>query len=81
MKRITISLPDELAAAMSREAARRHASISSVAREAIEERLGHAGDGPRRLPFVAIGRSGQRTTGRDIDEVLAAEWPDAHRDR
>jgi predicted transcriptional regulator len=40
MKRTTISLPDDLAAALGREAARRRTSVSQVAREAIEARLG-----------------------------------------
>ena len=40
MKRTTISLPDDVAAALEREASRRRVSISQVAREAIEARLG-----------------------------------------
>jgi predicted transcriptional regulator len=40
MKRTTISLPDDLAAALEREAARRRVPVSQVAREAIESRLG-----------------------------------------
>jgi Arc/MetJ-type ribon-helix-helix transcriptional regulator len=80
MTRITISLPEPLAAAMSREASRRRVSVSHVAREAIEARLGRVDDGRRALPFVALGRSGHRTTARDIDAILAAEW-DVDRDR
>ena len=40
MKRTTISLPDDLAAALEREARRRHLPVSQVAREAIEAKLG-----------------------------------------
>lgn len=80
MTRITISLPEDLAAALAREASRRRTSVSQVAREAIDERLGRSGSGPRRLPFVALGHSGHRTTARDIDAVLAREW-DRDRDR
>jgi predicted transcriptional regulator len=80
MTRITISLPNELASAVSREASRRRTSVSAVAREAIEARLGR-GEGARRdLPFVALGRSGHRTTARDVDAILSAEWGD-DRDR
>jgi len=79
MTRITISLPEELANAVAREASRRRTSVSQVAREALEARLGR-GDTPRVLPFVAIGRSGHHTTARDIDEILAEEWGD-DRDR
>jgi Arc/MetJ-type ribon-helix-helix transcriptional regulator len=74
MKRITISLPDDLAAATEREAVRRRTSVSQVAREAIEARLGRTATGRRELPFVALGRSGYRSTARDLDTILEAEW-------
>ncbi|MPZ23383.1 MAG: ribbon-helix-helix protein, CopG family [Dehalococcoidia bacterium] len=80
MKRTTISLPDDLASAVAREARRRRVSISEVAREAIEARLGHTGVEHRRLPFAALGRSGHRTTARDAEAILEAEWG-ADRDR
>jgi metal-responsive CopG/Arc/MetJ family transcriptional regulator len=73
MKRTTLSLPDDLAAALGREAARRHVSVSQVAREAIEARLGRGSAG-RDIPFAALGRSGQRSTARDMDEILEVEW-------
>ncbi|MDQ7857691.1 MAG: CopG family transcriptional regulator [Armatimonadota bacterium] len=73
MRRITISLPDSLAEALNREARRRRVSVSQIAREAIEERLGRTG-GRRELPFAALGRSGHRSTARDIEEILQAEW-------
>jgi DNA-binding IclR family transcriptional regulator len=74
MKRTTISLPDELAAALEREARRRRVAVSQVAREAIEARLGRAVSDRRRVPFAALGRSGHRTTARDIEDILQAEW-------
>ncbi len=77
MKRTTISLPDDLAAALEREAARRRVPVSQVAREAIEARLGLSDDGPREVSFIGIGRSGYTTTSEDIEELLAAEWADA----
>jgi len=58
MKRITISLPEELATAVERVAQRDRSSVSEVVRQAIEERLGRAGEGPRELPFANLGRSG-----------------------
>jgi predicted transcriptional regulator len=73
MKRTTISLPDELAAALEREARRRRVPASQVAREALEARLGRTA-GQRELSFKAIGRSGRRTTARDVEEILAHEW-------
>jgi predicted transcriptional regulator len=78
MKRTTISLPDDLAAALEREASRRRVPVSQVAREAIEARLGWADEGPREIPFAAIGDSG-RTDGSafiDSDEFKQefADW-------
>ncbi len=82
MKRTTISLPDDLAAAMEREARRRHVSVSEVAREAIAVALGRSNDEPRNLPFFALGASGYTTTAQDMEELLKAEWdPDFDRDR
>ena len=73
MKRTTISLPDELAAAVEREARRRRIPVSQLAREAFEERLGRRA-GRREIPFAALGRSGHRTTARDAEKILAEEW-------
>jgi hypothetical protein len=74
MKRITISLPNDLAAALAREARRRRVPVSGIAREAIEQRLGRKSTERHRLPFIALGRSGYRTTSEDFDEILKAEW-------
>jgi predicted transcriptional regulator len=74
MRRTTISLPDELAEALEREARRRSRPASAIARDALSEYLGIGRPGERReLPFAAIGRSGQNTTGRDMEELLE-EW-------
>ena len=76
MKRTTISLTDELARALDREARRRHSSASEVARTALAEHLGLSGDGPRALPFADLGRSGRHTTARDMEALLEQEWND-----
>lgn len=77
MRRTTISLPDELAAALERAARRRHEPVSAVAREALARYLGFAEDGePRSLSFVAVGRSDGRAAGRDLEELLEREWRD-----
>jgi metal-responsive CopG/Arc/MetJ family transcriptional regulator len=73
MKRTTISLPEDLAAALEREARRRGIPVSQVAREALEARLGRS-TGRRKLPFAALGRSGHHSTARDMDEIFRAEW-------
>ena len=75
MKRTTISLPDDVADALEREARRRALPASAIARAALASYLGMAAAGERRqLPFAAVGRSGRRTTARDMEELLAAEW-------
>jgi Arc/MetJ-type ribon-helix-helix transcriptional regulator len=79
MKRTTISLPDDLAAALEREARRRRLPVSHVVREGLEAHLGRGGE-RRRIPFAAVGRSGTQDTARNVDAVLEAEW-DRDRDR
>jgi metal-responsive CopG/Arc/MetJ family transcriptional regulator len=75
MKRTTISLPDDLAAAIEREARREGVSVSEVVRKAVEAKLGRTNlEGKRHLPFASLGRSGFKTTARDIDKILADEW-------
>jgi site-specific recombinase XerC len=82
MKRTTISLPEALAAALSREARRRRVPVSQIAREAIEARLGLNAGTKRKVPFAALGRSGHRHTARDFDKILEADWAKAiDRDR
>jgi hypothetical protein len=76
MRRITISLPDDLAAALEREAHRRRKPVSHIAREAIGAQLGRPPSGRRKLPFASLGRSGHHSTARDLEEILAAEWAD-----
>ena len=76
MKRITISLPDQLEAAVQREARRRRIPVSQVVRERLEAGR-EAGPTVSRISFVALGRSGQHDTARRIDAILEAEWAPA----
>ena len=80
MKRTTISLPDDMAKALDREARRRGTSVSAIAREALADRLHLRVGEVRELPFVALGRSGTHNTARRAEEILAEEW-DADRGR
>ncbi len=80
MHRITVSLPDDLAEMIAREAARRRTSVSELVRRAVADNLGTDANGPKRLPFVALGRSGKQHTARDAEEIMAREWADV-RDR
>jgi hypothetical protein len=76
MRRITISLPDDLVIALERETRLRHTSVSALAREAIEQRLGIADDA-RDLPFIGIidGDDGPSNIAEDVDAYLASQWP------
>ena len=74
MKRTTVTLPDEVALLLEREARRKGTSVSEVARQALLAYFGLAGAQPRRLPFAALGNSGRRDTARDMEEILAEEW-------
>lgn len=75
MRRTTISLPEHLADALEREARRRSVPASAIARDALSAHLGIGRPGERReLPFASLGRSGQRTTARDMEELLDQEW-------
>ena len=80
MQRTTLTLPDELLIVLKREARRRDTSVSEIAREALIQHFGLADTGPRKLPFVGIGRSGYRDTSERIDEILDDAWGRA-RDR
>ncbi len=73
MKRTTISLPDDLGILLEREAKKRGASISEIARTALAHYLGLTGK-KRQVPFAALGKSGSRHTARDMEQILAEEW-------
>lgn len=75
MRRATISLPEDLAQDIEREAQRRRVSVSEVARDALREHLDRRAEGG--LPFIGIGRSGTSDTARRAEEILAREWSDA----
>jgi hypothetical protein len=74
MKRTTISLPDDLAVRLQREARRRSTSVSDVARQIFSAHFGLNGEAPKRFPFESLGRSGHRNTARDIKKILREEW-------
>lgn len=76
MRRTTVSLPDDLASALDREARRRQASVSEITRTALVRHLGLDEERPRELSFAALGHSGHRTTARDMEKILEEEWGD-----
>lgn len=74
MKRITISLPDDLAAVLREEAHRRSSSVSATIRSTLFDSL--VGETPRALPFASICDDPALPAGSQIDQALEAEWPD-----
>lgn len=79
MKRTTIVLPEELAILVTREARRKATSISEVVRQALTAHFGLSHGKQRRIPFAAVGRSGERHNARDMEDILAREWGGARR--
>lgn len=76
MTRTTISLPDDLATALDREAHRRRRSRSEIVREALRAHLRLETVGRRVLPFAAVGSSGGGRGAAELDELLAETWAD-----
>jgi len=75
MRRITVTLPDDLTDALDRESRRRSQSASAVTRDALSEYLGIGRpDDRRELPFAALGRSGHAGTAREMEDLLEREW-------
>ena len=76
MKRTTISLPDDVAAALEREARRRRVPVSRIAREAIEAELGLADEEPKAWPFIGLWETDGSTPAADLERWLADHWAD-----
>lgn len=81
MKRTSISLPDDLAQTVEREARRRSTSVSEVTRDALTMYFGLTPGEPRELPVAALGHSGHQNTGRAMEELLERKWDDDARGR
>ena len=74
MKRTTITLPDELAELVSREAHRRQTSVSGLVRDLIEKGL--ALDSPREIPWAGLFEDPEMTPAARIDDELGQHWAD-----
>ncbi|TME98888.1 MAG: CopG family transcriptional regulator [Chloroflexi bacterium] len=72
MKRTTISLPEDLAGILEREARRRRTSVSEVVRIALASHFEL--DKPRELPFANLYSSGHTQDAANLEELLATEW-------
>lgn len=74
MRRVTITLPDDMAAAPDREARRQATCASAVVREALAGRSPSTGRPGAASSVHTFGRSGGRDTARRVDPILDAEW-------
>lgn len=74
MKRITVSLPTQLANLLDIERRQRDTSASAIVREAVEAYLHVPRGKAKRLPFIGIGDSGIEDTSERMEEILRKEW-------
>ena len=82
MKRTTITLSDELAELVEREAHRQHASVSEVIRRLLSQAFMGTEERPRQIPWAGIVNDPSLVHGENIDEELEREWgDDLDRDR
>jgi hypothetical protein len=72
MMRVTISLPDDLASRLRREARRRSTAVSEIVRDAVQSALGDTG--AKRIAFAGVGSSGASDISERVDEILRDEW-------
>ena len=74
VRRTTITLPDDLARALAREAKRRETSASEVVRAALVAHLG-LGAPRRELPFANLFSSGDSSdVASRMEEILDEQW-------
>jgi ribbon-helix-helix CopG family protein len=74
MRRTTILLPDDLADQLDYERRRLNSSTAAIVREALTEYLAGGKSSVKRLPFVGLGRSGERDTARKAETILTREF-------
>jgi hypothetical protein len=78
MKRITVSLPDDLAEAVARESRILHKTVSEIVRRSLSKDLEVRKSQPRRVSFIGIGSSGRDWS--EMDAELEKSWPKAIRE-
>lgn len=75
MKRTTITLTEELAARLGRDAHQKRTSSSEIVRRALEQYFGLT-NGKREIPFAGIARSREPIDASKVHEMLAESWAD-----
>jgi hypothetical protein len=76
MKRATITLPDDLAELVDREAARRQTSFSEVVRQFIVQGFSGANEKPREIPWAGLFNDPDMVPAERLDDELAEHWAD-----
>jgi len=78
---MTITLPSDLADLLSREARRRRASVSELARQLIATGLKMTAKRPREIPWAGLFEDPE-VSGQSLRRALTEEWADdVDRDR
>jgi hypothetical protein len=76
MKRATITLPDDLAELVDREAARRQTSFSEVVRQFIVQGFSGTNEKPRKIPWAGLFSDPDMIPAERMDDELKAHWAD-----
>jgi hypothetical protein len=76
MKRATITLPEDLAELVDREAVRRQTSFSEVVRQFIVQGLSGSEEKPREIPWAGLFHDPDMVPAERLDEELAKNWAD-----
>jgi Arc/MetJ-type ribon-helix-helix transcriptional regulator len=74
MKRVTITLSDDLAELVDSEAQRRQTSVSEVIRRFITLGLAGSRERPREIPWAGLFNDPGMTPAEHMDEALAKTW-------
>ena len=75
MKRVTVSMPDELSVRLEREAERRATTVSEVVRISLTQMLNS--DTERTIPWAGLVCEPEMTYGSQVDDALEEDWVDA----
>lgn len=83
MRRTTISLPDDVAAHLEREARRRRVPVSQFVREALEVYLARPQASPHRYSLIGLFASGETDVAENFEQYHAevVEADPEYRDR
>ncbi len=76
MKRTTITMPDELADLVAREARRRDTSVSGLVRSLVERGLNLSSEAPRVIPWAGMFDDPEAPAAARLDDEVKKHWAD-----